>query len=225
MRVALFTVALGSLATVAFLVLLAGGSYAIPGSVALPWPLVAAGFLIAELKVVDVHFRREKHSFSLSEFPAVIGLFTLTPTEYLLAVVTGTAIALVWERQAPIKLFFNLVNFAAAATLTMVIFQYGVLLVNANPIAVWAVAFAATFASAIYSAVTIATAISLSGGAPQYQKLPEMIQFGTLVAVANTSLALLAVAVLLVGVWPAPIVEVMDATLGQLLNHVAQSKL
>jgi NADH-quinone oxidoreductase subunit M len=38
-------------------------------------------------------------------------------------------------------------------------------------------------------------------------------------------LKVLAAAVLLVGIWPAPIVDVMDATLGQLLNHVVQSKL
>ena len=38
-------------------------------------------------------------------------------------------------------------------------------------------------------------------------------------------LMVLAVAVLLVGVWPAPVVDVMDASVGQLLNHVAQSKL
>jgi NADH-quinone oxidoreductase subunit M len=38
-------------------------------------------------------------------------------------------------------------------------------------------------------------------------------------------LMVLAVAVLIVGVWPAPLVDVMDATLGQLLNHVVQSKL
>jgi diguanylate cyclase (GGDEF)-like protein len=48
----------------------------------------------------------------------------------------------------------------------------------------------------VVSALAIATAISLSGGAPQFQKLPEMIQFGALVAVANTSLALLAVSIL-----------------------------
>ena len=36
----------------------------------------------------------------------------------------------------------------------------------------------------------------MSGGAPQFEKLPEMIQFGGLVAIANTSLALLAVSVL-----------------------------
>ena len=78
----------------------------------IPWPLVAAGFCLAELKVVTVHFRREKHSFSLSEFPAVIGLFTLTPAEYLMAMTVGTAAALIYSRQSPLKLAFNLTNFA-----------------------------------------------------------------------------------------------------------------
>ena len=38
-------------------------------------------------------------------------------------------------------------------------------------------------------------------------------------------LMVLAIAVLIVGIWPAPLVDAMDATLGQLLLHVAQSKL
>jgi NADH-quinone oxidoreductase subunit M len=38
-------------------------------------------------------------------------------------------------------------------------------------------------------------------------------------------LMVLALAVLIVGIWPQPLVEVMDATLGQLLTHVAQTKL
>ena len=38
-------------------------------------------------------------------------------------------------------------------------------------------------------------------------------------------LAVLAVAVLLLGVWPAPLIDLMEPTLGHLLEHVAQSKL
>ena len=38
-------------------------------------------------------------------------------------------------------------------------------------------------------------------------------------------LMVLAVAVLIVGVWPAPLVTAMDSTLGALLDHVVQSKL
>jgi len=38
-------------------------------------------------------------------------------------------------------------------------------------------------------------------------------------------LAVLAVPVLLFGVWPAPLFEMMHATVDQLIQHVAQSKL
>jgi NADH-quinone oxidoreductase subunit M len=38
-------------------------------------------------------------------------------------------------------------------------------------------------------------------------------------------LAILAVAVLLLGIWPAPLIDLMEPTLGQLLTHIGQSKL
>ena len=66
-----------------------------------------------ELKVVDVHFRREKHSFSLSELPPVIGFFLLAPDRYFLAMlVRAPPLALLYRRQQPLKLAFNLADFA-----------------------------------------------------------------------------------------------------------------
>ena len=56
-----------------------------PAQLLLPWPILAVAFAAAELKVVQVHFRRETHSFSLSEFPAVIGFFFLSPFDYVVA--------------------------------------------------------------------------------------------------------------------------------------------
>ncbi|NIP69833.1 MAG: NADH-quinone oxidoreductase subunit M, partial [Planctomycetales bacterium] len=38
-------------------------------------------------------------------------------------------------------------------------------------------------------------------------------------------LGMLAVAVLLVGLWPAPLVDAMEASLGHLLDHISRSKL
>ena len=38
-------------------------------------------------------------------------------------------------------------------------------------------------------------------------------------------LAVLAFSVLLLGVWPAPLMELMEPTLGALLEHISQSKL
>ena len=168
-------------------------------TVLLPWAALAVGFCIAEIKVVSVHFRRETHSFSLSEFPAVIGLFFLPPSEYLLALIAGSAVALVVvERQPPAKLAFNLANFAVTGVVSLAVFHAimspdGVL----QPID-WVGAFAAAVASTGVGALATATVITISGGAPQYEKLPEMLQFGGIIAVANTSLALLAVSLFLV---------------------------
>jgi diguanylate cyclase (GGDEF)-like protein len=161
------------------------------------WPVIAVAFAIAELKVVEVHFRRETHSFSLSEFPAVVGLFFLGPTEYLLAVLTGSAAAmLLASGQRPIKVAFNLANFGLVAAISYAIVAALVARDGVPQIREWLAAFTATSSATIVSSLTIATVITLSGGAPQFRKLPEMIQFGLMVALANTSLALLAVAVL-----------------------------
>ncbi len=195
-RVWLFTAVLALVALLLDVLILEPREFVTSVPLDFPWPLVAAGFCLAELKVIDVHFRREAHSFSLSEFPAVIGLFLLSPHDYVLAVVTGSAVALAWFRQPPLKFAFNLTNFALGATASLVVFHLTASL-DGTPQAVdWLAAFGATLTTTVLSALTIATAISLSGGAPQFQKLPQMIQFGGLVAVANTSLALLAVSIL-----------------------------
>ncbi len=164
--------------------------------VAIPWPIIAAGVVIAELKVVQVHFRRETHAFSLSEFPAVIGMFFLPPVEYILAVLVGSAVAFILTGSRLVKFAFNLANYGLIAVISIAI-----VLSIASPtgppgLREWAAAFAATILATVLSSLTIALVITLSGGAPQFQKLPEMIQFGSMVALANTSLALLAVTVL-----------------------------
>jgi diguanylate cyclase (GGDEF)-like protein len=167
-----------------------------PATLALPWPVIAAAFAAAELKVVQVHFRRETHSFSLSEFPAVIGFFFLSPIDYLIAVLIGSTVAFVIGRPRLIKLVFNLANFMLVAVVELSVL-YSIADMGGAPHARdWIAAFAATLAAAVLSALTIATVITLSGGAPQFEKLPEMIQFGSMVAFANTSLALLAVSIL-----------------------------
>ena len=89
-----------------------------------PWPILAIAYLAAETKVILVHFRRETHSFSLSEVPAVIGLFFVTPNEYLLAVLVGSGVALlVTARQSLVKVAFNLANFGLIGVVTLAVFH------------------------------------------------------------------------------------------------------
>ena len=60
----------------------------------------------------------------------------------------------------------------------------------------WLAAFAAAGATSAIEATLVATAISLSGGVPQFRQLPQMLSFSEMVAMANASLATLAVMVL-----------------------------
>ena len=70
---------------------------------------------------------------------------------------------------------------------------------------------------------TLLYGISLLYGITGTLQLDEL---AARVGAADISIpALLALAFIIVGVWPAPLVDAMDASLGQLLDHVAQSKL
>ena len=188
----------------AFLALVAAIIYVValrdrpaPDNASIHWTIFAVAFALAELKVVDVHFRRETHSFSLSEFPAVIGFFLLSPTDYLLAVLVGAGMALLAQRrQRLIKTAFNLANFVCIAAVSLLIVHSLARIDGVPGPQEWAIAFVATTVATVIGAVTIALVITLSGGAPQFEKLPEMIRFGSMVSLANTSLALLAVVII-----------------------------
>jgi diguanylate cyclase (GGDEF)-like protein len=201
LRVWAFSVSLAATATVLFL---ADVRYLTPldAPFAIPWPVIAALFYLVEVKVVEVHFRRETHSFSLSEVPAVVGLFFLGPLDYLLALLVGSGVALVvHSRQMPLKLAFNLSYYALAGVASLAIFHALGRFDGPPGPGEWMATFAATLATCLLGALSIATVISLSGGAPQFQKLPEMLQFGGMGALANTSLALLGVSIL----WSDPV--------------------
>jgi diguanylate cyclase (GGDEF)-like protein len=126
----------------------------------------------------------------------VIGFFFLAPTDYLLAVLVGSGAALVLQpRQRLIKTAFNLANFMFVASIALLIVRNFASMSGTPGPSDWVAAFAATLGATVIAAVSIATVITMSGVA-QFEKLPEMIRFGSMVAFANTSLALLAVVIL-----------------------------
>jgi diguanylate cyclase (GGDEF)-like protein len=183
-----------------------------PVAIHFPWPLAAIAFFLGETNVVDIHFMRERHSFSLSEVPGVAFLFLLPPTEYVAACVFGTGLALLMDRnQSSVRRAFNLAQFSLAAVVGLVIFH-----AIATPVAVpgpreWLAAFVAAGVTSALEATLVATAISLSGGAPQFRLLPQMLSFSEMVAMANASLATLAVMVILINPWSMVLLAVPTA--------------
>ena len=151
---------------------------ALPAPFLIPWPLAALAFYFGETNVVEVHFLRERHSFSLSELPGIVGLFFLTPTDYLLALLIGTGAALLADRgQSLLKSAFNLAQFALAGVVALTIFHAIATLATPPGPQEWVAAFVAAAATSAIEATLVATAISLSGGAPQWRQLPRMLSF------------------------------------------------
>jgi diguanylate cyclase (GGDEF)-like protein len=195
-RVRLFIAAIAAVAVVGYVTVVSQlPAYPVPFQI--PWPIFALVFYLGEVNVVEIHFLRERHSFSLSELPGIAGLFLLPPDQYLLALLTGTGLALLTDsHQSPIKRSFNLAQFGLLGVVSLIVFH-----ALASPTGMpgpseWLAAFLTAAVTGTLGAVLVATVISLSGGAPQYKKLPEMLRFSGMVAIANTSLALLAVMVL-----------------------------
>jgi diguanylate cyclase (GGDEF)-like protein len=165
-----------------------------PASGVLPWYVLALGFYLAEVLVVHFQFRREVHTFSLSEIPFVLGLFFATPVDFVLANVLGAFGALViHRRQSPVKLAFNVSQFALGAAAGVTVFH----LLRGTSVGIgpsdWFAALVATGVMNIVGIVTIAIAIALSEGRLEMGKLTQVFKFGLTVGATNTVVVLAAI--------------------------------
>src|ERR687892_509541 len=163
----------------------------------LPLPLLVGLFYLAELTVVHFRFRRDAHSFSLSEVPLVLGLFFAAPWALVPAQLIGSALALTLHRRQPVlKLAFNLSQFALQGALAVVVFRYVVALGDPLGPAGWVAALLATQVTLWVADAAINAAIHLSGDRLPPQAMWEVLGLGVIATAMNTSLALIAVTIL-----------------------------
>jgi diguanylate cyclase (GGDEF)-like protein len=157
----------------------------------LPWWGLALGFLVAESCVVHLQFRRSAHSFSLGDLPLVFGLLFATGGDLVLAALLGSAATLAIERRlAPVKLVFNLSQFALAASFaTVVVHAVAAEGAGLEP-QTWVAVLLGTQASAVITVMLIGVAISLSEGALRLNTVGQMLAMDFVVTATNTSLGL-----------------------------------
>ncbi len=157
-----------------------------------PWIVLVAGFLLAEVAVVHYDFRSESHSYSLAELPLVFGLLFAEPAHVVTAQLVGGGAALVLHRrQTGVKLAFNLAILAVGACLAVLVLDAlrdpAQVLGAAN----WLAALAAALVSSATSTLAIVAAISLSEGHADVARLPEQLALAALATTGSASLALL----------------------------------
>jgi diguanylate cyclase (GGDEF)-like protein len=166
------------------------------GGLHLPWWALAGLFCAAEMCLVHVHFRRNAHSFSMSEVALIIGLLFASPASLLVGQLVGSATALIQRRQSPLKLLFNLAQFAlnsslAIATFSLLSGRSG----DVGP-STWLAGGAAALVYATANVLLVSVAISLSEGRLQFGRLHLVLSMALVGALTNSSLGLVAATVL-----------------------------
>jgi K+-sensing histidine kinase KdpD len=197
--VRLLTLAVAVLAAALTISLL--GEQPITGGHQLQWWVLAPLFYGAELAVVHLRFRRDAHSFSMSEIPLVLGLFFAAPLHLIFAQLLGNVLVLgVNRRQPPLKLVFNLSQFALQTAAAIVVFRTMVAAGGFLSGIGWVAAIAASLVALIIADVLINAAIRLTGGNLARSEIVDVFWLSALAAIMNTSLGLIAVTIL----WTAP---------------------
>ncbi len=156
-----------------------------------PWWALAIGFAAAEVFVIHAHIRGSAHTLSLSELPLVVGLLLGAPTELILAQVAGPILVLLFVRgSAPVKVAFNVAQFALTATLTVVVLHALIPAPAEIGPAVWTATFAAVGAGSLVAAALVLAVIALAEGALPSIEVLRMFGADLVVSLTNTSIGL-----------------------------------
>src|SRR4051794_31184573 len=173
------------------------------------WWWLALGSLVGERCVVHLEFSRNAHSFSLGDVPLVFGLVLATGNDLVIAAVVGPALTLLLDRRLPpIKLAFNLGQFALSVCLaTLITYWLAPVGTDWGPQLAIAVLIGAQV-SATTCVALIGAAISLSEGWLGLRQFARMFVTDLTVTVTNSSLGLVAALIISTEPWALPLLLV-----------------
>jgi diguanylate cyclase (GGDEF)-like protein len=173
------------------------------------WLGITLAFIVTEAYVVHINVGRHAHSFSFTDVPTVAGLFLLGPAALLSSRLLGALFSLVVvRRQRPVKVAFNLAQFAlgiTAAVTTWSLVADG----DAASQRTWAASVLALLAVAFVSTAAVTSVIWLDGGRRSPRTIGQTLGVDVITAVTQSSFALVGLSVIRVdwrGLWTIVIV-------------------
>ncbi|HEY5649897.1 MAG TPA: ATP-binding protein [Acidimicrobiia bacterium] len=167
-----------------------GASVSVP-----PWLMVAL-VVAAESSVVHFRFRRDSFTFSLSEIPLVVGLYFMEPMTFIAAHAVGNIIAFgVLRRNTPIKLVFNVAQFALQAVASVIVFRAVIQLGDPLGVYGWLGVLMAAALSLLIADFLITIAVGFSGARPSRAEANDVLRFSAIAAGMNVALGLVAVTI------------------------------
>ncbi len=168
----------------------------------LEWWFVALTVFAAESLVIHLEYRKDAHSFSMGEIALVVALFSASAPATLAGVVVGSAAALVFSRrQTPLKMGFNIAQYALNAGVAVLVFR--TLLGDLGPLHPRSVAasLAAVAAALIVSETSIVAVILITGGHMRPRDVAETVSLGLFGTLLSGTLGLLVVVLAVAAPW------------------------
>jgi diguanylate cyclase (GGDEF)-like protein len=157
----------------------------------IPWWGLAIAFAATEVFVVHAHIRGSAHTLSLSELPLVAGLLLAAPADLVVAQAAGPIVVLLFARgTAPVKVVFNVAQFALTATLSVVVLHALMPAPAEIGPGVWTATFAAVAAGSFVAAGLVLTVIGLAEGTLPSREVLRMFGADLVVSLTNTSIGL-----------------------------------
>jgi diguanylate cyclase (GGDEF)-like protein len=171
-RIMLLTATLAA-AAVALFVVVVRPLPAAPTALNLPWVLWAGAFAASEALVVHWQWKREAHSFSMTDLVLGAGLYLTAPSHLVSALVVGQgAVLLLHRRQTGVKLAFNVVEYGLSASLAVLVFP-ALSAVTGRDLD-WIAAMAAIFVATATADLCVFAVISLLESRADLRRLLEL---------------------------------------------------
>ncbi|NLT54213.1 MAG: EAL domain-containing protein [Actinomycetales bacterium] len=163
-----------------------------PGGTA-PWWVFVGLVVFCDSVHLHIQVRREAHAISLGELAAVIGLYFMSPGEYVTGRTLGCFVVFaLLRRQEITKLLFNVVLYFTESVLAVAVFHLVCGTGGATGPLAWAGAAAAMVVASAFCALAVTMVIALvDGGIRLHDVYVELLR-GVSSALGATSFALIA---------------------------------
>jgi signal transduction histidine kinase len=165
------------------------------GRIHVPWWVLAAGFAVTEVFVLDVGRSGNERWLSFSEVPLVIGLVFSTPATIVAAQVLGVgAVLALYRRQKPLRCAFSVAQRATTTLVAVFVFVPIIQVAGSTWPIIWLAAFAAALSADLLGGILTNAAIALSESARM--RFDHVVGMETALTFARTGLALVVVMVM-----------------------------
>ena len=128
------------------------------------WWAIGVMVVVTERWPIELQFRRASHAFTLTDIPLTLALVFTTGTHAFFAVLAGLLVALALRQMPPVKLAFNLAQYALMTAVLILVVHFAASVDPAFGWTMWGAVIAATQIGGVLAIVQILAAMVLTEG-------------------------------------------------------------